>query len=237
MGKRLTQQKRGKASPTYRRPSFRFKGQSKIGIKKGGTAVITQLLSCRAHSAPLARIKYDDNTTSLIIAPEGVRTGQTISISRKEVKLGNILELKNVPEGTSVFNIESKPGDGGKFVKASGMSARVTARTKTKVTVQLPSKKYKTFHPDCRACIGVVAGSGRLEKPFYKAGRKYYAMKAKNKYWPSVSGTSMNAVDHPFGGTKSSHKGRPTIAPRNAPPGRKVGMIRPRNTGRKRGKK
>ena len=235
MGKNLTQQKRGKGSPAFRRPGFGFKGEVKIG--KPGLVVITELLSCRAHTAPLAKVRYDDNTTSLIIAPEGVRTGQKIEVGGKEVKLGNILELKDIPEGTSVFNIENMPGDGGKFVRASGRSARIVARKKSIVTVQLPSKKYKDFNSSCRACIGVAAGGGRPEKPFYKAGRKYYRMKAKNRYWPSVSGTSMNAVDHPFGGTKSSHKGRPTIAPRDAPPGRKVGMLRPRNTGRKRGKK
>ncbi|KYK24563.1 hypothetical protein AYK26_03205 [Euryarchaeota archaeon SM23-78] len=235
MGKNLTQQKRGKGSPTYKRPSFSFKGENKIG--REGSVVITELLGCRAHTAPLARVKYEDNVTSLIIAPEGVRTGQALTIGGKEIKLGNILELKNIPEGTSIFNIENKPRDGGKFVRASGMSARVVARTKLKVTVQLPSKKYKHFNPNCRACIGVVAGGGRPEKPLYKAGKKYHKMRVKNRYWPIVSGTSMNAVDHPFGGTKSSHKGRPTIAPRNAPPGRKVGMLRPRNTGRKRGKK
>ncbi|MBW2991163.1 50S ribosomal protein L2 [Candidatus Woesearchaeota archaeon] len=235
MGKRLTQQKRGKGSPTYTRPSFCFKGQTKTGAD--GTVVVAGLLRCRAHTAPLAKIRYDDNTTSLIIAPEGIRAGQKITIGGKEVKLGNILELRNIPEGTSVFNIESKPGDGGKFVKAAGMSARVVARTQSKVTVQLPSKKYKHFNPKCKAGIGVVAGGGRLEKPLFKAGRKFYKMKAKNKYWPSVSGTSMNAIAHPFGGTKSSHKGRPTIAPRRASPGRKVGMLRPRQTGRKRGKK
>jgi len=58
-------------------------------------------------------------------------------------------------------------------------------------------------------------------------------MKAKNKLWPSISGTSQNAVDHPFGGSSSHHKGKPTIAPKNAPPGRKVGAIHPRRMGRK----
>jgi large subunit ribosomal protein L2 len=231
MGKNLTQQKRGRGSPVFRRPGFRFEGENCIG--KNGAAVITELLSCQAHSAPLARLKYtDDNSTTLIIAPEGVKTGQTITVGGSEIIFGNIAELKNVPEGTSIFNIECRPGDGGKFVKASGTSARVVAKTASKVTVLLPSKKYKDFHPNCRACIGVVAGGGRPEKPFYKAGRKFFEMKARNKYWPSVSGTSMNAVDHPFGGHKSHHKGKPTTAPRNAPPGRKVGMIRPRSSGR-----
>jgi large subunit ribosomal protein L2 len=99
--------------------------------------------------------------------------------------------------------------------------------------VQLPSSKTKRFLPDCRATIGIIAGSGRKEKPFLKAGTRHYAMKAKNKLYPSVSGTSMNSVDHPFGGSSSAHKGRPTQAARNAPPGRKVGKIAPKRTGRK----
>jgi len=230
MGKNLTQQKRGRGSPTFRRPSFRFEGENRLG--KNGTAVIIDLISCQAHSAPLAKLKYDDNSTSLVIAPEGVKTGQQIIVGGSNIIFGNFAELKNIPEGTSVFNIENKPGDGGKFVRSSGVSARVVAKTASKITVLLPSKKHRDFNPNCRACIGVVAGGGRPEKPFYKAGRKYFEMKARNKYWPSVSGTSMNAVDHPFGGHKSSHKGKPTTAPRNAPPGRKVGMIRPRSSGR-----
>ena len=78
-----------------------------------------------------------------------------------------------------------------------------------------------------------TAGSGRLEKPFMKAGRKYHKMKAKNKLWPKVSGIAMNAVDHPYGTSRSSKKGHPTIAKRNAPPGAKVGKLRPRRTGKK----
>ena len=247
MGKNLTVQKRGKGSPVYKRSSFSYKGEARMG--KNGTAVVEGFISCKAHSAPLAVARYDDNNTSLLIAPEGMRNGQLITIGGSDLKPGNICELKNIPEGTAVFNIERVPGDGGKFVRASGISAKVIARTQTKVTIQLPSKKSKDFNPNCRACIGVVAGGGfrihppdkkkgggRPEKPFYKAGRKFYAMKAKGIYWPSVSGNSMNAVDHPFGGSTSNQKGRPTIAPKNAPPGKRVGMIRPRQTGRKKGK-
>jgi len=79
----------------------------------------------------------------------------------------------------------------------------------------------------------MIAGSGRTEKPLLKAGNKFHKMKAKNKMWPIVSGNSMNAVSHPFGSKKSNSKGRPTQSSRNAPPGRKVGKIAPRRTGRK----
>ncbi|MEK6800500.1 MAG: 50S ribosomal protein L2, partial [Nanoarchaeota archaeon] len=84
--------------------------------------------------------------------------------------------------------------------------------------------------------IGIIAGGGRTEKIWLKAGRRYYAMKARNKLYPKTSAGSMNATDHPFG----SGRGGPTyggkassIAPKNAPPGRKVGILRPRRTGRK----
>ena len=100
------------------------------------------------------------------------------------------------------------------------------------ITVELPSSKRREFLPECRAMIGIVAGSGRTEKPFLKAGNKFYAMKAKNKMWPIVSGTSMNSVDHPFGGSSSHAKGIPTQSARNDPPGRKVGKIAPKRTGR-----
>jgi large subunit ribosomal protein L2 len=232
MGKNITSQKRGRGSPTFKRPSFNFEGKTKIG--KNGQVIITELLTCRAHSAPLARVKYDDGSESLIIAPEGVREGQSLIFGGTEIAIGNALRLADIPEGTNVFSIENVPGDGGKFVKASGMSAKVIAKNPKKITILLPSKKSREFNPDCRACIGTVAGSGRPEKPFYKAGRKYHRMRAKNIYYPIVSGVSMNAVDHPFGGRSSHHKGRPTMSKHNAPPGRMVGAIRPRRTGYKR---
>jgi len=233
MGKRLIQQARGKGGPTYRAPSFRYKGKAKY-INKEASAKVVDIIKCQGHSAPLVKLKYSDGTSGLMIAPENIRVGEEVEIKNDaSAKNGNTLTLKNIPLGASVYNIENVPGDGGKFVRSSGGFAKVIGQTKTRIIVELPSKKQKEFHPECRASIGVVAGSGRKEKPFLKAGKKYFAMRAKNKLWPKSGGTSMNAVDHPFGGTTSSHKGRPTIAPKNAPPGRKVGKIRPRRTGRK----
>ena len=101
------------------------------------------------------------------------------------------------------------------------------------VTVLLPSKKKRVFFGDCRANIGVIAGSGRVDKPLMKAGKRHHKMKAKNKLYPIISGGAVNAVDHPFGNTRSSRKSKAKPAPQNAPPGRKVGMIRPRRTGRR----
>ena len=149
------------------------------------------------------------------------------------IERGNVLQLKNIPEGTLIYNIESNPGDGGKFVRSSGTFARIVGKMKNKIIILLPSKKKKDFNPECRATIGIIAGGGRKEKPFLKAGKMYHKMRQKNKLYPKVCGVSMNAVDHPFGGSKSSHKGRPTQSGRFDPPGRKVGKISPKRTGRR----
>ena len=103
----------------------------------------------------------------------------------------------------------------------------------TSIVVELPSKKKKVLNPQCRASIGVVAGGGRKEKPFIKAGNKFKAMKARSKLYPKVCGQSMNAVDHPHGGTRSSKKNYPYTVSRHTPPGAKVGKIASRRTGKK----
>lgn len=235
MPKSLIQQKRGKGSPTYRAPSFRYKGKVKHNklIDKTINGEVIDIVHCPGHSSPLAQIKYDDGEKILMIAPEGIKVGDLVKAGAiTDIRLGNILSLKNIPEGASIYNIESNPGDGGKFVRSSGTFAKIVSKLKDKITIKLPSNKQKVFNPECRACIGVIAGGGRTEKPFLKAGKMYHAMKAKNKLWPITSGTSMNAVSHPFGGSSSNTKGRPTQSGRNYPPGRKVGKLAPRRTGR-----
>jgi len=235
MGKSLIQQRKGKASSTFRAPSFRYAGEARnktFGKESAGK--IIDLINCPGHSAPLAAIEYNDGEKTLEIAAEGVKVGQAVNAAEEgSIRTGNTLSLKNIPEGTGIYNIESKPGDGGKFVRASGAFAKVVTKMKNRVVILLPSKKTKEFLEGCRATIGIIAGSGKKEKPFVKAGNKYHAMKAKNRFYPNVSGASMNALNHPFGGTRSSRKGRPTIVPKYAPPGRKVGMLRPRRTGRR----
>lgn len=234
MGKNLIQQRRGKGSPTYRAPSHRFQGQVKFPTQSTN-GVVVNLLHCAAHTAPLMEVKYLDGESGLSFAPEGIKIGDEISLGEgSELKRGNVLPLGKIPEGTAIYNIELRPGDGGKLVRSSGTFAKVVAKTERGIHVKLPSKKEKVFLPECRAAIGVLAGSGRVEKPFLKAGTKAKKMRARNKLYPRVCGISMNAVDHPFGGKGSHTKGRPTQSPRSAPPGRKVGKIAPRRTGRRR---
>lgn len=232
MGKPITAQKRGKGSQTFRSPSFNFKGQAKI-LPSKENALVVDIVHCRGHTAPLAQLYYDDGEVGYIIASEGVAVGDTVSFGEEaEVKHGNIMPLHAIPEGVAVYSIELRPNDGGKIVRSSGASARIVSKAKDGVVIQLPSKKQKKFHPRCRAIIGIAAGGGRVDKPMLTAGRKYYAMKARNKYWPSVSASAMNAVAHPFGNKRTLRKSKAKPAPKNAPPGRKVGAIRARKTGR-----
>ena len=239
MGKRIIQQRRGRGTHTYRSPSFNFKGAvrhrkyddgEKKSVIKGK---IIDFVHCPGHSAPLARIKYENKEEVLISAPMGVKVNDEVSSGLSaSADVGCCLPLKNIPDGALIYNIELKPGDGGRFVRASGVAAKIISHMEDKVVVKLPSKKNKIFNINCRAVIGTIAGGGRREKPFIKAGRKHHAMRAKGKLYPKTSGVAMNAVDHPFGSGRGRHAGKCTVAPKHAPPGRKVGMIRARKTGR-----
>lgn len=232
MGKRIIAQRRGRGG-RYVSPSHRFKAGVKH-ISKDITGRVIDIIHCPGHTAPLAQVKYGDSS-SYILCPEGIMVGDLVSIGNKvDIKNGNTTFLKNIPEGSLVYNIESIPGDGGKFVRSSGTSARLVSKTKDSVKLILPSKNEKLLNPNCKATIGVVAGGGRLEKPFVKAGKKWHAMRARGRLYPKTSAVAMNAVDHPFGSGRGRHEGKPTIAPRFAPPGRKVGQVAARRTGKKR---
>ena len=234
MGKRLTVQRRGKGSPVFLSPSHKYVGKaSHVSMKTAGKGKVTNLLHCAGHTAPLMTVKWDNGEEQLTIAPEGVRVNQTIECGTENTETGATLPLKNIPEGTLVYNIEGIPGDGGKFARSGGVFAKVLARQGTRISIMLPSKKEKMFNENCRASVGIVAGGGRMEKPLLKAGTRYFKSRASAALWPVVSGQSQNAVEHPHGGARSSKKNKPDIARRFAPPGAKIGKIRPRRTGRK----
>ncbi|MCB9362456.1 50S ribosomal protein L2 [Candidatus Woesearchaeota archaeon] len=235
MGKRIISQARGSGSPRYKAPSFKYKGEARHRplVEDAVVGNVVDIVKCRGHSAPLAVVEYADEAVSLLLAPEGIKVGDTVTHGVSEVQRpGDTVTLKDIPSGTVIYNIEAVPGDGGKFCRSAGAFAKVVNKTEDRVVVELPSKRTKQLHGNCRANIGVLAGNGRQDKPLMKAGNAYYKAKAKNKLYPKVSGGAMNAVDHPFGNARSSRKSKARVAPRNAPPGRKVGMVRARRTGR-----
>jgi len=226
MGKRLRTQRRGRGtSPTYRSPSHRHPGPVAHPYLRGA-GIVTAIFHAPGHTAPLARVRYDGQEV-LMIACDGLQIGQTVSVGEPNVDRGNTLPLGEIPEGTLVYNIEAAPGDGGRYVRAAGTTAVVVSRG-DRTIVQLPSGQFKSFHPGCRATIGAVAGAGRGDKPFAKAGKKWHAFRSFSKAPFRVRGVAMNAVNHPHGGGSHQHVGGPSTVGYDAPPGRKVGRLSPR---------
>ena len=231
MGKRIIVQARGHGSFSYRvrRNAFRFKLKYPRNLVGEGT--VEELFNSPAHSAPLAKIRTSEGMF-YIPACKGMIQGQKINFENKEIKDGDILMLKDLPVKTQIYDIESRPGDGGMFIKTAGSYAVVTKMIGEDVVILMPSKKEKKFNPRCRAVVGVIAGAGRLDKPLVKAGKSFYIKKRRNKLWPRTSAVKMNVIDHPFGSGRGKRI-RSKIAKRNAPAGARVGLVRPRRTGRK----
>jgi large subunit ribosomal protein L2 len=236
MGRRIQGQRRGRGSPTFRAPSHRYKQELSHKDNEDGELLAGEVVDVEhdpARSAPVARVQFEDGDERLVLAPEGVGIGDAIEVGiSAAIEPGNTLPLGEIPEGVPVCNVESQPGDGGVFARASGVNADLVTHEQNVTVVQLPSGEVKRLSPECRATIGVVAGGGRTEKPFVKAGKKHHKMKARGTKWPRVRGVAMNAVDHPFGGGGRQHPGRPKSVSKNAPPGRKVGDLGSRRTGR-----
>lgn len=229
MGKRIIQRARGKGGPRYRSPGHRFVSKIKYGFKKGE---VVDIVHDPGRSAPLAKIKTDGKEKFIIVA-EGLKVGDFLDING-DAKTGNVLPLSKIPKGSPIFAIENYPGSGPKLCCSSGTKAIIVSHETNRVIVQMPSKEFKNFNPDCLATMGTPAGGGRRDKPFVKAGQKFYLMQARNKLWPRTSGVKMNPVDHPFGG--KTKPGTPTTISRHAPPGAKVGSLAARRTGRRKKK-
>ncbi|BEP17542.1 50S ribosomal protein L2 [Pyrofollis japonicus] len=236
MGKRLIIQRRGKGSPVYRsRPWLhpapaRYPPLTPVTLR----GRVVELVHDPGRWVPLAHVVLENGQEFWIPAVEGMYVGQVIEVGPDAKPAnGNILPVGKIPEGTQITNIEIHPGDGGKLARSSGTYAVIIGRSGNKTLVQLPSGKVKEIPNDARATIGVIAGGGRLEKPLLKAGAAYYKWSAKPHVWPRVRGVAMNAVNHPHGGGSHQSPSFPTTVSRNAPPGRKVGHIAARSTGRK----
>ncbi|HEC94606.1 MAG TPA: 50S ribosomal protein L2 [Thermoplasmatales archaeon] len=234
MGKKLVLQRRGRGTSRFRVPSHKYEGEIKYPYEDEFEGVVSEIVRDAIHTSPLMRVKSKDgNQTLLLLAPEGIRVGQSIKITENEPVIGNIMPVGRIPEGYPVYNVELSPGDGGKLVRSGGTSATIVSHDAEKTVIRLPSGKFKTLNSSCRATIGIVAGGGRKDKPFVKAGAKYYNARARGKMYPVVRGVAMNPVAHPHGGGAHQHVGKPSTVRRGMPPGKKVGSIAARRTGRR----
>jgi large subunit ribosomal protein L2 len=239
MGKRIIVRRRGRGTSIFRSPTHKRVGNASIPsldareLDENFMGEVKNLIHDPGKGVPLAHIVFENGQTCYLPAPEGLRIGQEIRRGSEVLpKIGNILSLKSIPEGAMICNIELRAGDGGRLARSSGSYATVVSHTPIGVQLKLPSGRSKYLDEDCRAIIGVVAGAGRTDKPFLKAGSKFKFTAARVEKWPHVRGQAMNAVDHPYGGGRHQHAGKPTTVSRNAPPGRKVGNIAARKTGR-----
>jgi len=236
MGKRLIQQRRGRFNSKFNAPSHRYKGKIKYSHNlKNEEGIIVDLIHDPGRTAPLAKVKLKDNSKILTLASEGIKVGDRIRFTdnKNDIGVGNVLPIGKIPEGAPIYNIELSPGDGGKLVRAGGSNATIVSHGRQKTVIQLPSGQFKTLDTTCRATVGVTAGGGRKDKPFLKAGKKYYAYRIRGKQYPIVRGVAMCAVSHPHGGGGHQHVGGPSTVQRSAPPGRKVGNIAAKRTGRR----
>jgi len=228
MGKNLIQQRRGKGNTRYRSPSHRFIGKIRYGPLEKREGEVVDIVHSAGKRTPVAVVKYGDKKEFMIPA-ENTCLGQRIMYG-SEIGIGNVVNVGSVPEGTRIFNIERTPGDGGKLCRSPGTSAVVVSRDGDRCVIKLPSKKQITIRANCRSTVGVPAGYGKKNKPLMKAGNKHNVLRSVGKLYPKVSGTSMNAVDHPFGG---SNFGKRKTVSRHASPGRKVGSLSAKKTGKK----
>ncbi|MCR4368431.1 MAG: 50S ribosomal protein L2 [archaeon] len=238
MPKTLKTQRRGSGSPVYAAGKNGVGGSKYVDYSemKNDEALrgeVVELINDPARTAVLAKIVFDNGKESQVIAAEGMFINQRVQYGQNaETEIGNVKPLGTCAEGCPVFNIERTPGDGGTMVRTSGTYALIMTKDKKGVYVKLPSGKTAAFNPESRATVGSVGAGGRRDKPFVKAGKKYKAMKAKHKKYPTVRGIAMNAKDHPFGGA-NHHPGKSKSTSRRAAPGRKVGDIASKRTGRR----
>ncbi|MER2191790.1 MAG: 50S ribosomal protein L2 [Solibacillus sp.] len=148
------------------------------------------------RSANIALINYADGEKRYILAPKGLEVGQTIvSGPEADIKVGNALPLANIPMGTTIHNIEMKPGKGGQLVRSAGTSAQVLGREGKYIIVRLQSGEVRLILATCRATIGQVGNEQHELINIGKAGRSRWLGKR-----PTVRGSVMNPNDHPHGG-------------------------------------
>ena len=141
-------------------------------------------------------VVYADGEKRYILAPKGLEVGMKVESGEKvDIKVGNTLEMRYMPEGTIVHNIELKPGKGGQIARAAGVSAQILAIEEKYVTLRLASGEMRRILGNCRATIGQVGNEDYNLINWGKAGRtRWTGVK------PTVRGSVMNPVDHPHGG-------------------------------------
>jgi large subunit ribosomal protein L2 len=181
--------------------------------KDGVTAKVHSIEYDPNRSARIALLHYADGEKRYILAPTRLRVGQTVESGPDvDIKAGNALPLTSIPTGTTVHNVELRPGQGGKMVRSAGGSAQLVAKEGGMALLRLPSGEMRRVQDACRATIGQLGNETHQNESGGKAGRSRWKGKR-----PTVRGTVMNPVDHPHGGGEGKNKGSHPVTPWGKP--------------------
>ena len=175
-------------------------------VNDGEAATVQSIQYDPNRTAFIALVRYESGKLSYVICPEGVKVGAIIKSGIDAgIHAGNTLPLENIPDGTVIHNIEIRPGQRGKLVRAAGTSAQVMAKEGNDAIIRLPSGEMRRVNRKCRATVGTVSNSDNANVKLGNAGRNRHRGRR-----PHTRGTVMNAVDHPHGGGEGrTNSGRP----------------------------
>lgn len=197
----ITSRRRGGgAKKAYRLVDFK---RQKLDM----TAVVERLEYDPNRTAFIALIKYEDGTQSYILAPQRLAAGdKVIAAATADIKPGNAMQLKNIPVGTIVHNIEMQPGRGGQLARSAGCYAQLIGKDAGYAQIRLSSGELRLVRAECFATVGAVSNADHQNTTLAKAGRaRWLGIR------PSVRGIAMNPVDHPHGGRTNG--GRNPVSP------------------------
>jgi len=209
-GKKTARHRGGGHKQRYRIVDFK---RSKDGVP----AKVAAIEYDPNRNARIALLHYLDGEKRYIIAPARVRVGDMLQSGQgSEIRPGNALPLRYIPVGTTVHNVELKPGAGGKMARGAGSSIQLVAKEGDFATLRLPSTEMRRVPIDCRATVGEVGNPEAELTSLGKAGRNRW-----KGVRPQTRGVAMNPVDHPLGGGEGkSSGGRHPVSPWGQPEGR-----------------
>jgi large subunit ribosomal protein L2 len=182
--------------------------------KDGVTAKVAAIEYDPNRTCRIALLHYSDGEKAYILAPKGLKVGDTVESGHgADIKPGNAMPLRYIPVGTTIHNVELRPGQGGKVGRSAGIAVQLVAKDGDYATLRMPSTEMRRVPIDCRATVGEVGNSEHELVKIGKAGRnRWKGIK------PQTRGVAMNPVDHPLGGGEGrTSGGRPAVSPWGKP--------------------
>ena len=186
-------------------------------VKDGVPAKVAGIEYDPNRTCRIALLHYADGEKSYILAPKGLNVGDRVESGHgADIRPGNALPLRYIPVGTTIHNVELRPGQGGKVGRSAGIAVQLVAKEGEYATLRMPSTEMRRVPIDCRATVGEVGNSEHELVKIGKAGRnRWKGVK------PQTRGVAMNPVDHPLGGGEGrTSGGRPAVSPWGKPEGR-----------------